>query len=65
MTPYKVLEFLKEGVVEIKAAIVGVGKGRWISLRTVKSLMKAATIMRQNRFDVLPVVNGGDVKKIF
>ena len=63
---YEDAHFLREGVVDINAAVVGISKARWTCItesEATKEQTKA--IMRQQRFDVLPIVNGAEVKNYF
>jgi hypothetical protein len=66
MTSYEESHFSREGVVDIDAAVVGVSQARWEQLLESESTKeKAAEIMRHNRFDILPVVSGEEVKAYF
>jgi hypothetical protein len=58
--------FLREGVVDINAAVVGVSKTRWTAIEESDATKEnAIAIMKQHRFDVLPVVEGEEVKRYF
>lgn len=64
--PYEEAHFLREGVVDINAAVVGISKASWTFIaETDATKEQAAAIMCQQRFDVLPIVNGAKVKKYF
>jgi len=66
MSPYEESHFLREGIVDINAAVVGVSKTRWRCVQDGDATKeKAAAIMREQRFDVLPIVNGTETKKYF
>ena len=66
MSPHEEAHFLREGVVDINAAVVGISRSRWQSLQDSDATKeKAAAIMRQERFDVLPIIGGAEVKKYF
>jgi hypothetical protein len=57
---------LREGVVEINAAVIGVSSTRWTYLDEIEATeAKAAGIMRDHRYDILPVVSGQKVRKYF
>ncbi len=63
---YESGRFLREGVVEIDAAVVGISSNRWISLSKREADTNAATlIMKSNRFDVLPISDDDGVKEYF
>jgi len=66
ISPYEDAHFLREGVVDINAAVVGISKARWTCIAESEATeIQAIAIMRQHRFDILPIVNGADVKKYF
>lgn len=66
ISPYDDAHFLREGVVDINAAVVGVSKARWTFLEESDATSgRAEAIMRKQRFDVLPIANGVEVKKYF
>lgn len=66
ISPYEDAHFLREGVVDINAAVVGISKARWTCIEDSDTAKEqAAAIMHQHRFDVLPIVNGTEVKKYF
>jgi len=49
--------FLKNNVIDIDAAVVGVSKVRWVSISEEEAnIQKAQEMMAQHRFDVLPIV---------
>jgi hypothetical protein len=63
---YEETHFLREGVVDINAAVVGISKARWSFIEESEaSEEQAKAIMCQYRFDILPIVNGTAVKKYF
>ena len=54
--------FLRENVVDVDAAVVGISKSRWTALsHEVASLERAQEVMRQHQFDVLPIVAGDEI----
>lgn len=58
--------FLRESVVDIDAAVVGIGRSRWTCLAAEDASEKAALeLMEPNRFDILPIVEGGKVKEYY
>ncbi len=57
--------FLRESVVDINAAVVGVSSTRWTSIPANATSDQAAELMRDNRFDTLPIGNPEDVKEYF
>jgi len=66
ITPYEDAHFLREGVVDINAAVVGISRARWTWVEESDATKEQAlAIMRQHRFDILPVVNGAEVKTYF
>lgn len=66
ISPYEDAHFLREGVVDINAAVVGISKARWVCITESEVTEEQATaIMRRQRFDILPIVNGPEVKKYF
>src|SRR2546427_9464039 len=66
MSPYEESHFLRECVVDINAAVVGVSKTEWKCVQDGDATKeKAAAIMRKQHFDVLPIGNGTEIKKYF
>jgi hypothetical protein len=60
------LRFLRENIVEVDAAVVGISSARWTSIPESEATPgNAAPIMKANRFDVLPIVAGSVVKEYF
>lgn len=58
--------FLKESVVDVNAAIVGISKSRWIAIEeNLATQEQAIEIMRAEHFDVLPITSGSAVKEYF
>lgn len=59
--------FLKNNVVDIDAAVVGVSKTRWVNISEQEAnLSQAQEMMSRHRFDVLPIVaNDGSIKEYF
>lgn len=56
MTAVDDYHFLLEGSVEINAAVVGIGKSRWVHLREDEaSPERALRLMKAGRFDVIPI----------
>jgi hypothetical protein len=66
VSPYEEAHFLREGVVDINAAVVGISKARWTFIEESNATEEQAkAIMCQQRFDVLPIVDDTVVKKYF
>jgi len=66
ISPYEEADFSREGVVDINAAVVGISRTRWKSLEESDATkLQAEVIMREKRFDVLPIDNGSEVRKYF
>ncbi|MGH9424114.1 MAG: hypothetical protein ACRD3J_29340 [Thermoanaerobaculia bacterium] len=58
--------FLRETVVNVDAAVVGIGSGRWVYIATQEASDETArTIMQKHHFDILPIVDGANVKQFF
>jgi CBS domain-containing protein len=59
--------FLKNNVVDVDAAVVGVSKTRWVTVsKQEASSERAQAIMVQHRFDVLPITeSNGIVREYF
>lgn len=58
--------FLRETVVDIDAAVVGVGNSRWSSIpETEATEQRASEMMRASRFDTLPIESARGVKEYF
>jgi len=58
--------FLREGIVEVDAAMVGIGRGRWVSIDEAEATdERAKEIMWANRFDILPIISGGGVREYY
>ena len=56
-------DFARENVVDVNAAVVGISASRWISVPPEQAsgdIPKA--IMRERRFDVLPIQEGDLVR---
>jgi hypothetical protein len=66
ISPYEDAHFLRDGIVDINAAVVGISRARWTCLEERDATkLQAAAIMGQKRFDVLPITNGTEVKRYF
>lgn len=66
ITLYEDAQFMREGVVDINAAVVGISKVRWTCITEREATNEqAAAIMRQQRFDILPIVNDAEIKKYY
>jgi hypothetical protein len=66
ISPHEDAHFLREGVIDINAAVVGISKARWMGIEESEGTEEqAAAIMRLHRFDILPIVDGAEVKKYF
>ncbi|MCH7606169.1 MAG: hypothetical protein IH962_03340 [Chloroflexi bacterium] len=60
-----VAEFLRESVVDVDA-VVGIGKDSWIGISGDEATEhRAAAKMKEHSFDVLPVIDGKDVRRYF
>jgi len=60
------LRFLRESIVEVDAAVVGISSVRWTAIPEAEATTEnAAPIMKANRFDILPIVAGSAVKEYF
>ncbi len=57
--------FFRTISVDVDAAMIGIGRSRWISIKPEdESVEKAIAIIKQGRFDVLPI-NPGDSYPIY
>jgi hypothetical protein len=67
MTTFDDYHFLREGGVEIDAAIVGIGKSRWEHLDEAEATpRRALELMKGGHFDVIPIHHaGGRVREYF
>ncbi len=58
--------FLRETVVDIDAAVVGVSSKRWTAIPETEAVLdRAAEIMEANRFDTLPIESAKGVREYF
>jgi len=57
--------FLKETVVEISAAVIGISKNRWIGIDLTCTDEMAVEAMKTHRFDVLPITGDSGVKEYY
>jgi hypothetical protein len=58
--------FLRESVVDVNAAVIGISRSRWTSVSaTEASPERAAQVMQANRFDILPVEDPSGVREYF
>lgn len=58
--------FLRESVVDIDAAVVGISSTRWTSIPCSEATPEhAAELMGKNRFDLLPIETEGGIKEYF
>ena len=58
--------FLRETVVDIDAAVVGIGNSRWTALLESEATEQLAMkIMEEQRFDTLPVESGSGIKEYY
>jgi len=58
--------FLRETIVDINAAVIGICSERWTGIPDKDaSIDQAATIMRDNRFDILPINGASGVREYF
>jgi hypothetical protein len=65
ISPNEEADFSREGVVDINAAVVGIHRTRWRDVEGNATKTEAEAIMRENRFDILPINSGPDVNKYF
>jgi hypothetical protein len=60
------LRFLRESIVDVDAAVVGISSARWIAIPASEAIPEnAAPIMKAHRFDVLPIVASSVVTEYF
>lgn len=60
------IHFLRETVVDIDAAVVGVSSSRWTAIQETEAAPeRAAEIMDSNRFDTLPIESDTGIKEYF
>ena len=60
------IHFLRETVVDIDAAVVGVSSVRWTAIpETEASAERATEMMKANRFDTLPIESEKGIKEYF
>jgi hypothetical protein len=52
--------FLKAGSVDVDAAVLGIGRERWISAKLEENEVDVFKRMRHNRFDILPIEDSKD-----
>jgi len=58
--------FLRESIVDIDAAVVGISGARWTSIPLAEATSdRVVQIMRTNRFDILPIESPGGVEEYF
>src|SRR5262245_12670741 len=58
--------FLRETVVDIDAAVVGISSNRWTAVSEAEAtLERASEIMAEHRFDILPITIGTRVTHYF
>jgi hypothetical protein len=58
--------FLRETIVDVDAAVVGISSDRWTKVDSEHATPDAArTVMVANRFDVLPIVGPSSVREYF
>jgi hypothetical protein len=66
MLTYDNVHFLRETVVDIDAAVVGISSTRWTSIPVADaSTENAAQEMSKHHFDILPIVDADGVKEYF
>lgn len=66
MHTYGRAPFLREAVVDIDAAVVGVSSARWTSISAAEANVDdAARVMSKHRFDILPIESDEGVKEYF
>ncbi len=59
------IHFLRETVVNIDAAVVGISSSSWVSASAESTEESARSIMEPNRFDILPIENPKGVREYF
>ena len=52
--------FLKAGSVDVDAAVLGIGRERWVSAKLEENEVDVLNRMKDNRFDILPIENNKD-----
>ena len=57
--------FQRTVVVEVDAAVVGISRHNWDEVQETTSADEAAAIMREKKYDVLPISGGGSVRSYF
>lgn len=58
--------FLRETVVDIDAAVVGVSSNDWIGISEPEATPeKAAALMKERRFDILPIISHSPITQYF
>ena len=58
--------FLRENVVDIDAAVVGIHRTRWTDIDSSSATKeRASEMMGEGRFDVLPIVDGTDLRQYY
>src|SRR5690348_15531626 len=66
MLAYDSARFVRETVVDIDAAVVGISSARWTSIPIAEASAEyAARVMSANRFDILPIEDADGVKEYF
>jgi CBS domain-containing protein len=66
MLTYDSARFVREVVVDVDAAVVGISSTRRTSIPIAEaSADHAARVMRANRFDILPIEDADGVKEYF
>jgi CBS domain-containing protein len=66
LVTYDDTRFLRETVVDVDAAVVGVSKARWAFITEQEATAEeAARRMQDNRFDILPIVDGATGRGYF
>jgi len=59
------IAFRRQNVVNVDAAVVGVSRARWISIRQEATVQEARDAMAAHRFDVLPIDDGKRCREYF
>lgn len=58
--------FLREAIVDVDAAVVGIGSAAWVHLTNEEASVEAARrLMQKHRFDILPIVSPAGVREYF
>ncbi len=62
---YENHNFLRETVVEVNAAVVGISQHRWIGIGEESTEDDAKLVMQEKHFDILPIYSGSNITSYF